>query len=111
MRGIYEGYLGWFDEDAATMYPVAPQVTYRELVTLLGGPEPILQRAAALVTAGSHAEALHLTAVVLASDPENRSALETRLTAVEALLAASTNVNEKGWLNGASRALRAQLGR
>ena len=111
VRGIYEGYLGWFDEDTATMYPVAPQTTYRELVTLLGAPEPILERAAALVTAGSHAEALRLTDVVLASDPGNRSALETRLTAVEELLAASTNVNERGWLNGASRALRARLGR
>jgi hypothetical protein len=54
---------------------------------------------------------LRLTDVVLATDPANRSALETRLTAVEALLAASTNINEKGWLNGASRALKAQLGR
>ena len=68
-------------------------------------------RGGALVTAGSHAEALRLTDVVLASDPENRSALETRLTAVEALLASSTNINEKGWLNGASRALSAKLGR
>ena len=110
VRGIYEGYLGWFDENPATMYPVAPEATHRELVTLLGGPDPILARAAALVTAGSHAEALRLTDVVLAADPENRTALETRLTAVEALLAASTNINEKGWLNGADRTLRMQLG-
>jgi alkyl sulfatase BDS1-like metallo-beta-lactamase superfamily hydrolase len=111
VRGIYEGYLGWFDENPATMYAVAPEATHRELVTLLGGPEPILARAAALVSAGRHAEALRLTDVVLAGDPENRSALETRLTAVDALLAASTNINERGWLNGADRTLRMQLGR
>jgi alkyl sulfatase BDS1-like metallo-beta-lactamase superfamily hydrolase len=85
-------------------------VTYRELVTLLGGPDSILARAAALVTAGNHAEALRLTDVVLAADPQNRTALETRLTAVDALLAASGNINEQGWLNGARRTLRAQLG-
>jgi alkyl sulfatase-like protein len=92
------------------MYAVAPETTYRELVTLLGGPEPILARAAELVTAERHAEALRLTDVVLASEPGNRPALETRLAAVEALLAASTNVNELGWLNAARRALQAKLG-
>jgi alkyl sulfatase BDS1-like metallo-beta-lactamase superfamily hydrolase len=110
VRGIYEGYLGWFDENPATMYAVSPQVTYRELVTLLGGPEAILARAATLVTGGSHAEALRLTDVVLAADPQNHAALETRLTAVDALLAASGNINEQGWLNGARRTLRGQLG-
>jgi len=89
---------------------VSPEMTYRELVTLLGGTDAILARAAALDAAGSHAEALRLTDVVLAVDPQNHTALETRLTAVDALLAASVNINEQGWLNGARRTLRAQLG-
>ncbi len=110
VRGIYEGYLGWFDENPATMYAVSPAATYRELVTLLGGPEPVITRAGELVAAGRHAEALRLTDVVLASDPANRAALETRLAAVEALLARSTNINEQGWLNAARRALRTRLG-
>jgi len=109
VRGIYEGYLGWFDENPATMYAVAPQATYRELITLLGGPEPVLARAQALVAAGRHAEALRLTDVVLASDAANRTALETRLAAVEALFAASTNINERGWLSAARRTLQARL--
>jgi len=36
---------------------------------------------------------------------------ETRLAAVEALFAASANINERGWLNAARRALLRQLGR
>lgn len=64
-----------------------------------------------LITAGRHAEAIRLTDVVLAADPANVAALETRLAAVEALLAASVNVNESGWLNAARRTLRMQLGR
>jgi glyoxylase-like metal-dependent hydrolase (beta-lactamase superfamily II) len=110
VRGIYEGYLGWFDENPATMYAVSPQQTHRELVTLLGDVEPIRARAAALVAEGRHVEAIRLTDVVLASDPDDRGALEIRLAAVEALLAASVNVNEQGWLNGARRALRTKLG-
>jgi alkyl sulfatase BDS1-like metallo-beta-lactamase superfamily hydrolase len=110
IRGIYEGYLGWFDENPASMYAVGPQAIYPELVTMLGGPDPILTRAAELTAAGRHAEAIRLTDVVLVSDPTNRPALETRLAAVEALYAASANVNELGWLNGARRALQATLG-
>jgi alkyl sulfatase BDS1-like metallo-beta-lactamase superfamily hydrolase len=111
VRGIYEGYLGWFDENPATMYAVAPADTYREVVTLLGGPGPVLARATELVAAGRHPEALRLTDVVLAGDPSNRTALETRLAAVEALFTASVNINERGWLNAARRALLRQLGR
>jgi alkyl sulfatase BDS1-like metallo-beta-lactamase superfamily hydrolase len=110
VRGIYEGYLGWFDENPATMYAVAPHETYRELLTLLGDPAPILARATALVAEGRHPEALRLTDVVLAGDPTSVPALEIRLAAVESLLEASTNINERGWLNAARRSLRTQLG-
>lgn len=110
VRGIYEGYLGWFDENPATMYAVSPQQTYRELLDVFGDPEPIRARAAALVAAGRHAEAIRLTDVVLAGLPGDRATLETRLAAIEALLAASTNLNEQGWLNAARRALRSTLG-
>ena len=110
VRGIYEGYLGWFDENPGTMYAVAPAATYRELLALLGDPSSVLARAAELVAVGRHPEALRLTDVVLADDPGNVAALETRLAAVEALLEASGNINEIGWLNAARRTLRTQLG-
>ena len=45
--------------------------------------------------------------VVLAADPGNQAALGTRLAAVEALLAASGNINERGWVNAARRSLQA----
>jgi len=109
VRGIYEGYLGWFDENPATMYPVAPEAVYRELLTLLGDPATVLARAGELVAAGRHPEALRLTDVVLAADPDDRDALTIRLAAIEALFAASGNINELGWLNAARRAIEAQL--
>jgi hypothetical protein len=61
------------------------------------------------VAAEDYPAALRLTDVVLAVEPDNRTALETRLAAVQALLAASRNINEQGWLNGARRALEARL--
>ena len=98
VRGIYEGYAGWFDTDPATMYPTAPSDTDRELAKLAGGADPIAVRAEALV-ATDPALALRLTSAALAADPGHRAALTARRHALQALLKASKNSNESGWLN------------
>jgi alkyl sulfatase BDS1-like metallo-beta-lactamase superfamily hydrolase len=108
VRGIYEGYAGWFDEDAATMYPTAPSKAAAELVKLAGGPEPIAARAEALVRTDP-ALALRLTSAALAVDAKSRPALSARRHALQALLAASKNSNEAGWLRAGLREVDAAL--
>ena len=98
VRGIYEGYVGWFDTDPATMYPPAPADSDRELAKLAGGADPIAVRAEALV-AVDPALALRLTSAALAVDPGHKGALTARRHALQALLKASRNSNESGWLN------------
>ena len=108
VRGIYEGYAGWFDGDAATMYPTAPSKAAAELVKLAGGPEPIAARAEALVRTDP-ALALRLTSAALAVDAKSRPALSARRHALQALLAASKNSNEAGWLRAGLREVDAAL--
>ena len=36
VRGIYEGYVGWFDRNPASMYGDAPTIANEELVKLAG---------------------------------------------------------------------------
>jgi len=103
VRGIYEGYAGWFDGDAATMYPVSPTEAQGELAKLAGGAGPIAARAAELNAQGQPALALRLTSAALAADPKNAGALAARRDALKALLAKSGNSNESGWLNAALR--------
>jgi alkyl sulfatase BDS1-like metallo-beta-lactamase superfamily hydrolase len=98
VRGIYEGYVGWFDTDPATMYPTAPRESDAELARLAGGPDPIAARAEALV-ATDPALALRLTSAALAVDPRHKGALTARRHALQVLLKASKNSNESGWLN------------
>ena len=98
VRGIYEGYAGWFDTDPATMYPVAPNEAAAELVKIAGGAAPVAARAQA-IAASDPAMALRLTSAALAVEPRNAAALAARKTALEALLKASKNSNESGWLN------------
>jgi alkyl sulfatase BDS1-like metallo-beta-lactamase superfamily hydrolase len=108
VRGIYEGYAGWFDGDPATMYATAPSQADAELVKVAGGAGPVAARAQALV-ASDPALALRLTSAALAAEPANPAALAARKAALEKLLAASKNSNESGWLHaGLSKVEAAQ---
>jgi alkyl sulfatase BDS1-like metallo-beta-lactamase superfamily hydrolase len=109
IRGIYEGYAGWFDLQPATMYDVPMAAVLPDLAKLAGGAEPVTKLAAQYVEAGRLAEALHLTEVALASDPKFRPALQTRLKALETLRAKSKNSNERGWLDYHIRLVKKKL--
>jgi alkyl sulfatase BDS1-like metallo-beta-lactamase superfamily hydrolase len=99
VRGVYEGYAGWFDMKPETMYETPVTAVYGDLVRLVGGPEGITKLALERIQNGKAVEALHLTSIVLASDARNRGALEARLKALERLQAESENHPEMGWLD------------
>src|SRR5262249_10227339 len=61
VRGIYEGYAGWFDPKPATMYETPASAVYGDVVKLAGGPGAIARRARERLQAGQPVEALHLT--------------------------------------------------
>jgi alkyl sulfatase BDS1-like metallo-beta-lactamase superfamily hydrolase len=109
IRGIYEGYVGWFDLNPATMYETPPSAIYPDLIRLAGGPEAVVKLAIERVDAGQPVEALRLTEVVLAGEPGNKAALETRLKALELLVSRCKNTNERGWLDYAVRTTKAKI--
>ena len=53
IRGIYEGYAGWFDLRPATMYDVPMAAVFPDLAKLAGGAEPVTKLAAQYVEARS----------------------------------------------------------
>ena len=98
VRGIYDGYAGWFDTNPTTMYGLPAKSVYPDLVKLAGGPEPLVRLALEKVEAGKPVEGLHLTDVVLAYDPKHAGALNARIKALEALQKTCENYVEEGWL-------------
>ena len=98
VRGIYEGYAGWFDGNPATKYATPAAAIYPDLVRLAGGAPAVGARARELIDGGKLLEGLHPADVALAADPGDRGALEARLRALETLEAESRNSNERGWL-------------
>jgi len=109
VRGIYDGYAGWFDLNPSTMYELPASSVYPDLVRLAGGPEPLVRLALEKMEAGKPVETLHLTDVVLASDPNNQAALGARLKALEYLREHTENYVEAGYLDYGIRTAKEKL--
>ena len=109
VRGIYEGYVGWFDANPVSMYAESPESVYPELVAMAGGADKVIEQAQPLLEQGELVKALRLAEAALLADPHNRSALELRLTVLSQLRQDSSNLNESGWLNFGIRQTQRRL--
>lgn len=109
IRGIYEGYAGWFDLNPATMYETPASAVYADLVKAAGGIDAIIKIAMEKIESGQAVEALRLTEIAMAADPANRKSLEVRLNALEKLRDQCRNSNERGWLDYSIRTTKQKL--
>ena len=110
VRGIYDGYAGWFDTNPSTMYELPPSSVYPDLVRLAGGPDAVTQLALKKLEAGQPVEALHLTDVVLAYNATDKAALNARLKALAYLKDHCRNIIEAGWLDYGMKKAKEKLG-
>jgi alkyl sulfatase BDS1-like metallo-beta-lactamase superfamily hydrolase len=109
VRGIYEGYVGWFDLNPATMYETPASSVYPDLVKLAGGPDKIAQLAMEKAPSAP-VEALHLADVALGADARHQGALQAKLKALEVLRERCRNSNERGWLEFSIKQTKDRLG-
>lgn len=109
VRGIYDGYAGWYDGNPTSMYEVPPSSVYSDLVRLAGGPEPLARLALDKIETGKPVEALHLTDVILAYDQKSVPALNARIKALEYLRLHTQNRVESGWLDYGLRLAKEKL--
>ncbi|MEW6126920.1 MAG: alkyl sulfatase dimerization domain-containing protein [Acidobacteriota bacterium] len=110
VRGIYEGYVGYFDLNPATMYEKPASSVYADVVKLAGGADAVAKLAMQKAEAGEAIEALHLSDMALAADAANRPALAAKLKALEGLRSRCKNSNERGWLEYSIRQVKSKLG-
>ncbi len=110
VRGIYEGYVGWFDRNPATMYSVSPQVADADLVDLAGGPDAVAKKAREITEQGDAVRGLRLADAALAREANHRGALEAKLAALQDLQKKTRNGLENGWLSYGIRGVQKLLG-
>ena len=109
VRGIYEGYVGYFDLNPATIYETPAAAIYPDLVKLAGSTDAIVKVANEKIKTEKFVEALHLCEVVLKSEPNQKSALEAKLKSLEALRERCRNSNERGWLDSSIKAVKEKM--
>jgi alkyl sulfatase BDS1-like metallo-beta-lactamase superfamily hydrolase len=101
VRAIWETYAGWFHHRSTTeLYPEPATTVARDIVAAAGAGA-LVAIAQDHVDAGRPIEALHLTDLILTSDPADRTARATAAAAHRVLLEQSTNFWETAWLRRA----------
>jgi alkyl sulfatase BDS1-like metallo-beta-lactamase superfamily hydrolase len=111
VRAVWEEHTGWFRQQRTTeLYPVPPTVD-SELVELVGGVEPLAERAAAHVAAGRPVEAIHLVELGLAVEPTHPGLRTVQIGALEQLIerTGGQTYDELAWLEGELEQARAAL--
>jgi len=109
VRGIYEGYVGWFDMNPATMYSKPASSVYVDLARLAGGPDALAKLATEKLERNEPVEALHVLDVALAAAPSHQGSLQLRLRALMMLRDRCRNTNERGWLEYGMRVTQRAL--
>lgn len=114
VKSIWREYAGWFHyEDGTTeLYGVPRSAVNADLAELAGGAARLAERAKAHLEAGRPLEAIHLTDIAVAAEPDCRPAIEVRKAAHEKLLADSgaANLSETMWLRSEIADMAAKLG-
>jgi glyoxylase-like metal-dependent hydrolase (beta-lactamase superfamily II) len=99
VRGIYEGYVGWFDENPASMYNEPISIIYNDILKLTHGTEAINEMSTELLRKNEFIKVLRLTEIVLFNDPLNKTAAQIRYNALQKLKFQCQNYIEFNWLN------------
>ncbi|MAE95482.1 MAG: MBL fold metallo-hydrolase [Deltaproteobacteria bacterium] len=97
VRSVFSGYLGWFDGDAATLSPAAPDERAEGYIELAGGSAALLEAARKAQAAGSHPFAAELASHLLRLEPGHAGARETKAAALRALGRAQVSPNGRNF--------------
>jgi len=82
VRGIYADRVGWFDGNAATLFPLPEKDRAAKLVALIGGPDQVLARGREALAAQEWKWAAELADYVLANDAANAAAKRIKAQAL-----------------------------
>jgi alkyl sulfatase BDS1-like metallo-beta-lactamase superfamily hydrolase len=82
VRGIYADRVGWFDGNAANLFPLPQKDRAAKLLDLIGGSDRVLARGRDALTAGEFKWAAELADYVLANDSANADAKRIKAQAL-----------------------------
>jgi alkyl sulfatase BDS1-like metallo-beta-lactamase superfamily hydrolase len=98
VRGIYEGYLGWFDGNPTGLDPLHPKERASRMIPMMGGAEKVLQEINRAMDSKDMQWAMELADILLHHDPANKPAKEAKAGALWSLGLEETNPNARYYL-------------
>ena len=97
VRGIFSGYLGWFDGDAARLEPVSPDDRAAGMAALAGGVEGLQHAAEHALKEEKYAWAAELASHWIQLAPASRAAKQVKADALRALGREQVNANARNY--------------
>jgi len=85
VRSVFNGYLGWFDGDVATLEPADPDERAAGMASLAGGAEGLQEAAQEALDQEQYAWAAELATHLLRLSPDSSQAKQIRAGALRAL--------------------------
>jgi alkyl sulfatase BDS1-like metallo-beta-lactamase superfamily hydrolase len=97
VRAIFDGYLGWFDGDAAGLEPVGPDARAAGMASLAGGSAGLKKAARDALDAEQYAWAAELATHLVRLDPGSTEAKQIKADALRALGRRQVNSNARNY--------------
>jgi alkyl sulfatase BDS1-like metallo-beta-lactamase superfamily hydrolase len=97
VRGVFNGYLGWFDGDAAGLQPVSPDERASGMASLAGGVEGLQRAAREAVDREQYEWAAELGTHLIRLDPGSIEAKQIKADALRALGRRQLNANARNY--------------
>jgi len=97
VRGIYDGYLGWFDGNATNLERLPAREYSRRMVQLAGGQPKVGQEMKAALERRDWQWAAELADLVLTQEPQDAGAKNAKAQALRQLGQGETNFNARGY--------------
>ena len=110
IRGIFQGYLGWFDGNASNLFPLSPAEEARHVAELAGGAEA-LRAAAGASLADDPQWTAQLCDHLLALNPSDPDAMLLKADALDALARELLTATGRNYYMTVARQLRQQAPR
>lgn len=107
VRSIFTGYLGWFDGNPTSLFPLSPAEEAARVAELAGGVDILRERATAALSDDPQWTA-ELCDRLLALDPGDTGAMELKADALEALGRALLTATGRNYYLTAAMQLRAR---
>jgi len=106
---IYYQCVGWYDNDAADLKPIAPEDEARRIVPLMGGRSKVLAAATDALKKKEYAWAAQLVNYLYRLDPQDKEVRKIKAEALRQMAYVSTGANDRAHLMSQALALEGKV--